>query len=49
MPRGYCKAVKLERREKFEGQRSEWLADKEAYKARLEAQAAEANKTLGKI
>lgn len=39
----------LERREKFEGQRSEWLADKEAYKARLEAQAAEANKTLGKI
>ena len=39
----------LEQREFFLEEKAEWMADKEAYRARLSAEAAEANKALGKI
>ena len=39
----------LEQRQKFLADKAEWMADKDAYRAKLEAQAAEANRSLGKI
>lgn len=39
----------LEQREQFLAEKSEWMADKDAYRAKLEAEAAEANRALGKI
>ncbi|KZZ43687.1 hypothetical protein A3765_04810 [Oleiphilus sp. HI0130] len=39
----------LEQRQQFLSERAEWMADKDAYRAKLEAQAAEANRALGKI
>ncbi|WP_156493471.1 hypothetical protein [Oleiphilus sp. HI0125] len=39
----------LEQRQIFIDQKQEWMADKDAYRAKLEAQAEEANRALGKI
>ncbi len=39
----------LEQREQFLAEKAEWMADKDAYRAKLEAEAAEANRALGKI
>lgn len=39
----------LEQRQQFLAEKAEWMADKDAYRAKLEAEAAEANRALGKI